>query len=523
MSQEPVSTPESCQLNSAEVDTTHIDNLSLEVLAQIIIMGFQYDDLTPSLVEKNWYRVVKSLAYRRIMTELGFPSLRYPYKINYCQHKVVASMIEKEQPTNLQQEDDRINRSSKNIQNLLLGEPGIGKTVIMLYHYIKTRTPQLASLIIVPASIIMQWKNEIEKYIGDQVRLIFFYGKEKPHFRDELIERFQMTGDLMNRVRSDGDLIISTPQTLRAERYRAYSGLKFWNYRLWVYEYIYVDEECYRRDCYYLDDAQLYDPETLNYIKAKWILTAIPKHDISVYSCVIDVKDYQINPITDHFKTKIFKYVDDSNHQEKRILEEFLVDVNNFTYKSAMSVINYNKIMHHYSEELISEIDSKTGKIGRLMWLINQMFFSQERGIVFCPPTVIKKLAESLKMSGVFVTVVDMKCPPMSRTDRIEKFSNSPPPSLLLTTYRISAIGLNMQSANNVIYLYPPINSSYYTQSFGRVCRIGQKTSLLKIHYLYSSEDEKRLDDLIHENLAKMVTSTRRRHNLDDIFLQSFW
>lgn len=486
-----------------------INDLPHHVLAQIIIECFRGNGLTPSLVAKHWYRVIKSLSYQGILNDMNFPSLCYPHKLNHYQHLTVEAMIESECPAVISNENYIQQEQQKTrLTNLLVGyNSDAGRTAIVLYHYLVTRTPGSISIIITSTSSIGEWKNEIDKYFGNSVVVAFFYGGERQYWREKLNKKAP-------GVEENIELVVTTPSTISEEKLGV--GNKYWDICSVGFERIYIDEKILTNMSRTAVDRPIKD---LIYTKYRWVLaTKDEQNDSTFYTHKVVIQRYKIeskNEI-DRFKTKVSDYIDLIDYPKTETFEQYLQSKNILKAEepgAPVGTLDYTTIENYFSEELLFEMVGKTGKVKRLIWLINELFFNKERAIIFCPPSVIEQLYQSLRAPGVFITVIDMKCDPMKRTSRIKQFSMSSPPSLILTTHRISALGVNIRTANNVIHIYPPPRLIHYSECFDRINRIGHETEVVKVHYLHSSKTEKKLSTLLRRRLVTFTTTKRITHD----------
>jgi superfamily II DNA/RNA helicase len=143
-----------------------------------------------------------------------------------------------------------------------------------------------------------------------------------------------------------------------------------------------------------------------------------------------------------------------------------------------------------------------------LIWFTKQLFINAEKAIVFASSDIAPILSEVIKSELAkdekeFVFVATTKNTVDKRTKILDEFSRSYI-GILLTTYKISGVGLNLQTANHIIYLTLPPTSKYFKQCLGRIKRIGQKSKTLQIHKVFSCLEESVIWDFFENRGLKL-------------------
>lgn len=155
-----------------------------------------------------------------------------------------------------------------------------------------------------------------------------------------------------------------------------------------------------------------------------------------------------------------------------------------------------------FLDRLEIEIFQSSTKIEALREEISDMFErdGSARGIVFSEfSSFLYVIHFALKMSGVSCVQVDGYTPKYARSAAIKNFKEDPSCRILLTTFKVGGVGLNLTVASNVFLMEPSWNPLVELQAQDRIHQIGQYKPTRIVRFLIKNTIEERLLELQEE------------------------
>lgn len=143
-----------------------------------------------------------------------------------------------------------------------------------------------------------------------------------------------------------------------------------------------------------------------------------------------------------------------------------------------------------------------SSKLARLDELLEQLFDEQGRKVVlFSEWTTMLDLIEPLiRKRGVAFVRLDGSIPQKQREGLVHRFQNDPECTMFLTT-NAGSVGLNLQAANTVINVDLPWNPAVLEQRIARAYRMGQ-TQSVQVYVLITEQT-------IEENLLATIAAKK--------------
>ena len=377
---------------------------------------------------------------------------------------------------------------------ILADEMGLGKTIqviALLGHMSKQ------SLIIVPSSLMYNWKKEFEKFTPETKVLIISGSKEK---RDEL-----------NAMKSEYDVIITSYPLIRRDL-DYYLGDEF--------EYCILDEAQYIKNP---------DTKTARFVKKvksnhRLVLTGTPIENNlielwSIFDFILpgylkDKKTFNkefikkerenheklvrlINPfilrrkkndVLNELPEKIVNVVYSKlNKKQERIYDSYLLDMKerlkelreensiNSSHIEILSILTRLRQICCDPGLFVEDYDEKSGKLQLLEELIDELLEGNHKILIFSQfTTMLKIISKLLRRKRIKFSYLDGQIKVDKREKVITDFTSGKT-DIFLISLKAGGTGLNLTEADTVIHVDPWWNPAVEDQATDRAHRIGQK------------------------------------------------
>lgn len=414
----------------------------------------------------------------------------------------------------------------------LADDMGLGKTVqvIALLNYIRSKKKE-KTLLVVPASLIGNWSNELEKF-APSLKYCVIHPSDKKNTREK--DRSVEDKSLI----TDHDLFITTYAML----------LKF----EWLKEMNW--------DSLILDEAQaIKNPGTkqtraVKQIKAsfKVAMTGTPiENRLSDLWSLFDFLNKGLLGSAREFAdfTKQLKENHDGYTKLKRVVNPFILrrlktdktviadlpekiemkTYSTLTKKQAAlytalvnelktrletakegierkgliisSIVKFKQICNHPDQYLGQSYfaEDESGKLARLREICETVYEKRERVLVF---TQFKEITEPLKnfLEGVFQhegLVLHGATAVAKRRSLVEKFHGQEYIPFMVLSIKAGGVGLNLTAANHVIHFDRWWNPAVENQATDRAFRIGQQKSVIVHKFITKGTIEEKIDLMI--------------------------
>jgi superfamily II DNA or RNA helicase len=410
----------------------------------------------------------------------------------------------------------------------LADDMGLGKTVQILAFLQKLKQKNRTSLIVVPASLLQNWRTEIEKFTPDLAALIIH-----PHLMEK--ETF---AHIEERI-AEYDLAITT--------YGMLHRLPWLSKHTW----------------YYLvcDEAQNIKNPTTKQTKAVKALTATARCVMTgtpVENRLTDLWslfDF-INPgllgsfsefksfakgLADNpdgygkLRRVVRPYILRRSKTDKAIISDLpdKIEIKTWCALSKEQTVLYSQLVNRLDKELSTVegikrkgiilgyltkfkqlcnhpdhyaglgayLDRESGKFQRLAELCETIYEKREKVLVFTQfAEIIPALNEFL--NGIFnaagltlsgTTTVN------KRKDIVERFQGGEYVPYLILSLKAGGVGLNLTAANHVIHFDRWWNPAVENQATDRAFRIGQKKNVMVHKFICKGTIEEKIDALIED------------------------
>ena len=401
---------------------------------------------------------------------------------------------------------------SMNLGGILADDMGLGKT-LQVITYLESVKRERPCLIITPASLILNWENEFNKF-NSSISILSIYGDRKN--REELLSNLKnevvITSydylkrdiDLYENIEFD-TIILDEAQYIKNHKTKAAQAVKKINSKfklalngyLFNYDYFYKN---YERAI--VLQAEKNVTERLKNMVEPFILRRLKKDVLKELPEKIEET-----------------YFVEMNQEEKNLYQANLVKINETLAQSID--VNTNKIevlamltkLRQICIDprlLYENISSSSSKINACIELIKKSIENKQKILLFSSFTTVLDLVaqecDNLSISYFMLTGETNK---VKRNQLVEDFQNEAVP-LFLISLKAGGTGLNLTKASVVIHLDPWWNISAQNQATDRAHRIGQ-------------EDTVQVFNLITKNTIeeKILNLQNKKKELSDIFVEN--
>lgn len=407
---------------------------------------------------------------------------------------------------------------------LLADEMGLGKTLQALGFLLKLEQEQRLGkvLIIVPASLIFNWQNEIKKFAptlplsifspkefervaqkmesSEDALILTSYGLLVEH--DQFLYQYQWNVVFFDEAQNLKN--IDTKRTKAARKLRASfkaaltgtpmenSYAEFYSVMDLILPGCLGRYDDFRRQ---FVNTDLITKNEMNLLKETLKPVILRRTKQQIFLELPEKQETKISIAFDSDQRQIYRDIAISyNEQVKDVISSRQGDVQlkmltallrlrqACSDPSALPNVNYNKV---------------SPKIKTLNSALQEVIASGESALVFTQfLQTMKSAQEILIESGLKVLTLHGGLSPIKRKAIIEEFENSQAPQILLMTMKTGGVGLNLTKASYVFHLEPWWNPAVENQATDRAHRIGQTKRVQVFRYVMHDSLEEKIEQL---------------------------
>lgn len=413
---------------------------------------------------------------------------------------------------------------------ILADDMGLGKTVQVLAFLSRLEEISIASrhavLIVVPTSLIFNWKNEIEKFLPN-TPVIIHHGPERcQELPQQLLlsqERLQIILTTYTTARNDASQLANIPfECLILDEAQAIKNastqtakilskfksqfrlsitgtpvenhlMELWSHFNFLIPDLFGDESSFQAEV----QAGMSDSRFIKRIKKK-IRPFLLRRRKEEVAKDLPEKIEQIVWITMHEK-------------QRKVYEEFLSGVR----RNLIPKVNADGSTKHRMEILESimrlrqicchpllvhhdETDPEALQSSKLDALLEDLDTALEEGrkvLVYSQfTTMLGLMAKNLKSRNISFAYLDGST--KNREAVVDSFQNDPQLQIFLISLKAGGIGLNLTAADYVFIYDPWWNDAAENQAIDRAHRIGRKDTVIAKRYI--------LEDSIEQKMIKL-------------------
>ncbi len=428
---------------------------------------------------------------------------------------------------------------------LLADDMGLGKT-IQAIGTINAESTIKKVLVICPASLKINWKKEMTKWLTRQFSIGIAVSREEFPTTDIVIINYDIVKKFSNEVRNFvWDLVVfdeghylknrNTQRTkhvvgyyekknspnniepIKARKKMILTGTPIPNRIVELWPLLnYLDPENWGNYSYFtkrycgahhngwgwdvggatnLDELQekLRTTVMIRRLK-KDVLTDLPPKRRQI----IEIEDENSSKIVERERKVSEKYQD---RLEELAVQNELANVSEFDDGYLSKVNELSELLKLDFEE-ISRLrhDTALQKIPYCMEYIHDAIESSGKVVIFAHHhDVVDAITENLDSNKIKYVLCTGKTSQIDRDHAVESFQNDPGVKVFIGTIKAAGVGITLTAASHVIFVELDWVPGNVTQAEDRLHRIGQKNSVLVQHLV--------LNDSLDANLAKKIIS----------------
>ena len=393
---------------------------------------------------------------------------------------------------------------------ILADDMGLGKT-LQTITYLLSEPSEQPHLVIVPSSVIFNWRNEVHRFAPElQVAVISGTPEERremiEHSRDKdiwitsygtLRQDAPLYEDIVFRTMVlDEAQFIKNYQTktskavrsLKASRRFALSGTPIENSvdELWAIFQVVLPGLLPS-----LKEFRQMDPERISVLTRPFIMRRVKTEVLS--ELPEKIESVHTSELTKDQKELYVGYL-----RELQMMASESIASNHFQ-SSKMKILagltRLRQICCHPSL-FIENYDGRSGKLDELIEQVQTMLNSGRRLLIFSQFTSMHDLVrQELNRLGIDSFYLQGKTPAKERVEMSERFNNGEK-DVFLISLKAGGTGLNLTGADTVILLDLWWNPAVEDQAAGRAHRFGQKNVVQVIRFITEGTIEEKIYEL---------------------------
>lgn len=443
----------------------------------------------------------------------------------------------------------------RKIGGLLADDMGLGKTVqvIAFLSYLESLEKITPTIIIVPKTLIENWRNEIQKFAPTLARSIYIHQGQDRMKNPELIKQFSITittyqtlvRDQLTLAQIDWVAVIcdeaqaiknpttSSSSTMKAlkSRFRlAMTGTPVENglSELWsIMDFVQPG---------LLGSLKEFKQNFITpFEKGEQNTSDIEKHLIQRISSVYKRRTKQ-GELYDQLPKKLVQDIEVSlGKVQKQLYIETIHLVKNKIITGLQAIGQLKKITSHPGIINIKYEDLNPKEVPKLLETLNllkQIKNNGEKALIFTEyrimQTILKKhISETLEINPMIINGMTQR-----RQGVVDLFNNKPGFDVMILSPKAAGTGLTITSANHVIHYTRWWNPAVENQATDRAYRIGQEKDVTVYYPIVKGFDtldgNLTVEEIIHniieekKELAGSVIVPSSKMNIEEEVLKEF-
>jgi len=380
----------------------------------------------------------------------------------------------------------------------LADDMGLGKTIQMLAFFElrrKKRKPKQPSLIVVPKSVMFNWRQECERFTP-AIKVLEYAGLERARLRDtfsqydlilttygtlrrDILALKDVAFDYVvldeaQAIKNPGSQVAKAARLLKAEHRVALSGTPIENHLgdlCSIFEFLNTGM-LGRSSAFRLHSADPEDRETRKILAdglrplilrrtKQGVASELPeKLEQTIYCEMGPEQERLYNELRDHYRDSLLGLIDEQglNKVKMHVLEALL---------RLRQAACHPALLHRGHE------DEPCAKLDALCPQLQELLDEGHKALVFSQFTsMLAIVRKHLDREGIVYEYLDGQT--RDRKERVERFQTDPQCGVFLISLKAGGLGLNLTAADYVFILDPWWNPAVETQAIDRAHRVGQ-------------------------------------------------
>lgn len=225
--------------------------------------------------------------------------------------------------------------------------------------------------------------------------------------------------------------------------------------------------------------------------------------------------------VLDELPSKVEKkYLVELNSKQKQIYKSYLKEIkmNIENSKDKVNLFAYLTKLRELCLDpslVVPDYVGKNSKLNIVKELVEEASNSGKKILLFSQFTsVLKKIEEDFKQSGVNYLYLDGATSAKDRVERVKEFNENEDIKVFLISLKAGGVGLNLTSASLVIHFDPWWNPSIEDQATDRAHRFGQKNTVEVIKLVAKDTIEEKII-LMQEDKKELIQSLMDGKSMD--------
>ena len=420
---------------------------------------------------------------------------------------------------------------------ILADDMGLGKTlqiITLIERYIENNKSSLPTLVVCPSSLVLNWKNEINKF-ANNLKVNIISGKyEERKTAIKQINKYNVVITSYDSLKRDIDeykkyefryVVADEAQYIKNANTQNSKAIKIINGKtrfaltgtpienslseLWsIFDYILPGylysnakfKKMYEKpitkdeDNVVLDKLKnLVKPFILRRVK-KEVLTELPEKNISILENeMVDKQDEVYKAHLLLAKKELEEEIANSGFEKSQI--------------KILSLINRLRQICCHPSLFIENYKGGSSKVEQCLELIKEALGSNHKILLFSSYTsMFEILKKEFDKESVNYLELTGKTKITDRIDLVNEFNENDNVRVFLISLKAGGTGLNLTGADMVIHFDPWWNISAENQATDRAYRIGQKNNVQVYKLITKNSIEQKIFEL-QESKAKLIDS----------------
>ena len=384
----------------------------------------------------------------------------------------------------------------------LCDEMGLGKTAQLVTVIKRNKTGP--TLVVVPKSIVTQWKNEIHKF-APELSVFVYDGIKRTRDASEF-QRHDVTVCPYSLLTEDAPLvhriewrrvILDEAHEIRNRRSKRFkSAMQIGATYRWVVTGtpVFNDVRDFVSLCTFIGIDRVDVQCNLETIREKFIIRRTKNKD-SIPECHFENVELEMYP---EEKTLYAQAFSEAQEMIREMMKRAKAHGNSTMYNMdileqflrARQVMAWPQLyidgMAKKMDEEMNEWNGRSKKMETLFEMIEQ--HPDEKTLIFCQFKGEMNYIQEKLTCPVFR--IDGTCSKERRESQLAEFNRAPQNSVFLIQVKAGGQGLNIQSASRVYITSPSWNPGTELQAIGRCHRTGQKREVYVKKLIYKGDEK---------------------------------
>ena len=384
----------------------------------------------------------------------------------------------------------------------LCDEMGLGKTAQLVTVIKRNKTGP--TLVVVPKSIVTQWKNEIHKF-APELSVFVYDGIKRTRDASEF-QRHDVTvcpyslltedTPLVHRIEW-GRVILDEAHEIRNRRSKRFkSAMKIESTYRWVVTGtpVFNEVDDFVSLCAFIGIGRVDVQCNLETIREKFIIRRTKNKD-SIPECHFENVELEMYP---EEKTLYAQAFSEAQEMIREMMKRAKAHGNSTMYNMdileqflrARQVMAWPQLyIDGMAKKLDEEMNAWTGRSKKMETLFESIAqHPDEKTLIFCQFKGEMNYIQEKLTCPVFR--IDGTCSKERRESQLAEFNRAPQNSVFLIQVKAGGQGLNIQCASRVYITSPSWNPGTELQAIGRCHRTGQKREVYVKKLIYKGDEK---------------------------------